>query len=170
MLLIFAASLSGCGPILQLVGTAMPLAAAKLPFACLAEGTMVDTPSGPRRIERLQAGDWVAGYSGSPVRILQKHCYLEDSTTLFLRIGFDDGAAVELCGMHRLAGIRAHKLLLGQTLAGRKITAISSRSGVTRSFDLLTEDAGYRIDGLPVNSMIEELHAAAARGMRSIRD
>jgi hypothetical protein len=65
--------------------------------------------------------------------------------------------------MHRLAGIRARDLRLNQTVAGRKITSIKSRCGVTRSFDLMTEDAGYQIDGLPVNSMIEEMAAAAAR-------
>ena len=29
--------------------------------------------------------------------------------------------------------------------------------GVEFSYDLLTEDLGYRIDGIPVNSMIEEM-------------
>ena len=146
-----------------LIGTALPLAGAKLAFSCLAEGTLVDTPSGRREIERLEAGDVVTGYAGRPVRILQKHAYLENPATRFLRIGFDDGAAVELCGMHRLAGIRACDLRLSQTIAGRIITRIESRDGVTRSFDLLTEDAGYQIDGVPVNSIIEEMHAAAAR-------
>ena len=149
-----------------LIGTALPLAGAKLAFSCLAEGTLVDTPSGQRAIERLEAGDLVTGYSGRPVRILQKHAYLESPATRFLSIGFDDGAAVELCGMHRLAGIRARDLRLSQTIVGRKITRIESRGGVTRSFDLLTEDAGYQIDGVPVNSMIEEMHAAA--GMRFV--
>ena len=43
------------------------------------------------------------------------------------------------------------------------------RRGETHSYDLLTEDAGYRINGVPVNSMIEEMVAAAA-GRRSVRD
>jgi len=34
----------------------------------------------------------------------------------------------------------------------------------------LTEDAGYRIAGVRVNSMIQEMQAAAASGLRSIRD
>ncbi|MCF7674965.1 MAG: Hint domain-containing protein [Akkermansiaceae bacterium] len=162
--------MSGCSTLGSLLRVAVPLAAGKLPFACLAEGTRVDTPSGPRAIERLEAGDQVIGYADTPVRILQKHCYLESPATLFLRIGFDDGAEVELCGMHRLAGIRARNLRLDQVVAGRKIIRIGSRSGVTRSFDLLTEDPGYRIAGVPVNSMIEEMHTAAATGMRSVRD
>jgi hypothetical protein len=167
---LLAAALSGCGLIGPVVNAAMPFAGIKLAFACIAEGTQVDTPRGPRAIERLEAGDLVTGYSGRPVRILQKHSYLENPSTRFLRIGFDDGAVVDLCGMHRLAGTRAHNLQINQSLAGRKITSIGSRSGVTRSFDLLTEDAGYQIDGVPVNSMIEEMHAAAASGMGLVRD
>ena len=163
---LLAAALAGCSLIGPLVGAALPLAGAKLAFSCLPEHTLVDTPSGPRTIERLQAGDWVTGYSGKPVRIQQKHSYLENPATVFLRITFDDGAAVDVCGMHRVAGIRARDLRLSQTIVGRKITRIESRGGVTRSFDLLTEDAGYQIDGVPVNSMIEEMHAAA--GMRFV--
>jgi hypothetical protein len=164
-----AVTFSGCALIGPLLDAALPLATAKLAFACLPEGARVDTPGGPRPIEHLEAGDLVTGYGGQPVRVLQKHGYLEDPSTIFLRVGFDDGSTVELCKMHRLAGVRARNLQLDQLIAGRKITRIESRSGVTRSYDLLTEDAGYRIGGLPVNSMIEEMHAAA-RGMRSVRD
>lgn len=145
-----------------LLGTALPLAGAKLAFSCIPEHTLVDTPSGPRAIERLAAGDWVSGYSGKPVQIQQKHCYLENADSLFLTIGFDDGAAVDLCGMHRLAGIRARDLRLDQSVAGRKITSIKSRRGVIHSFDLLTTDKGYQIGGMPVNSMIAEMLAAAS--------
>ncbi|MEI6674569.1 MAG: hypothetical protein WCO57_05280 [Verrucomicrobiota bacterium] len=152
--------LSGCSMVGPLIGAALPLAGAKLIFSCIPEHTLVDTPSGPRAVDRLEAGDWVTGYSGKPVRILQKHSYLENPATVFLRIGFADGAAVDLCGMHRLAGFRACDLRVNQTVAGRKIISIESRRGVTRSFDLLTTDAGYQIGGLPVNSMIEEMLAA----------
>ena len=120
-------------------------------------------------IEKLEAGDWVIGFSGKPVRILQKHSYMEKPQSVFLRVTFADGAAVDLCGMHRLAGVRARELRIGQTIAGRKVAAIASHSGETHSYDLLTEDAGYQIHGVPVNSMIEEMNTAAASGMRSVR-
>ncbi len=71
--------------------------------------------------------------------------------------------------MHRLAGVRARNLRIGQTIAGRKVAAIASHRGETHSYDLLTEDAGYQIHGVPVNSMIEEMNTAAASGMRSVR-
>ncbi|MHB1309663.1 MAG: Hint domain-containing protein [Limisphaerales bacterium] len=153
-------ALGGCSMIGPLVGAAMPFAGAKMMFACIPEGTGVDTPAGPRPIQHLEAGDTVTGFGGEPVRILQKHSYLENPETEFLRIELEDGAAVELCGMHRVDGIRAGDVRLGQRIAGRHVTGIHSRRGVVRSFDLLTEDAGYRIQGVPVNSMIEELHQA----------
>jgi hypothetical protein len=169
-MLSLAAGLCGCSMVGSLVQAALPYAGMKMAFACIPEHTPVDTAAGPRPIEQLEAGDWVIGYAGQPVRILQKHAYLEQPETVFLHITFADGASVDLCGMHRVAGIRARKIRIGQTIAGRQVTSIDSRRGETRSYDLLTEDAGYRIHGIPVDSMIEEMHAAAASGMRSVRD
>jgi hypothetical protein len=170
VMLSLAAGLCSCSTIGSLIGAALPYAGLKLYFVCIPEHTQVDTAAGPRPIEQLEAGDWVIGFEGKPVRILQKHSYLEQPETVFLHITFADGASVDLCGMHRIAGIRARYIQLGQTIAGRQVTGIESRRGETRSYDLLTEDAGYRIHGVPVNSMIEEMHAAAASGMRSVRD
>ena len=160
---------SGCGLLGGLVGAALPYAGVKMMFACIPERTRVDTPSGPRAIEKLEPGDSVIGFTGKPQRILQKHCYLENPQTVFLRITFADGAVVQLCKMHRLAGIRAREIQISQTIAGRKVTAVESWQGETRSYDLLTEDAGYQIQGIPVNSMIEEMNAAAATNLRSVR-
>jgi hypothetical protein len=168
--LLLMAGLCGCSMIAPLVSAALPYAGLKISFACIPEYTLVDTPSGQRPIETLEAGERVIGFAGKPVLILQKHAYLENPETIFLRITFADGAAVNLCGMHRVDGIRARKIHIGQTIAGRKVTGIESRRGETHSYDLLTEDAGYRIDGVPVNSMIEEMVAAAAAGKRSVRD
>lgn len=165
-----AAGLSSCSLIGPLVRTAAPLAGIKMAFACLPEHTLVDTPTGPQLIERLEAGDQVIGFTGAPVRLLQKHSYLESPETVFFHITFGDGASVDLCGMHRVDGIRARDIRIGHVIASRTVTGIESRTGETRSYDLLTEDAGYRIHRVPVNSMIEEMNAAAATGMRSVRD
>ncbi len=161
MSLLLAGGLSGCSLLNGLFNAAMPYAGYKIAFACIPEHTPMDTPSGPQPIESLEAGDTVIGFAGKPVRILQKHSYLENANTIFLQITFGDGAAVTLCGAHRIAGIRARELRPGQTVAGRKVIAIEARRGATRSYDLLTEDAGYQINGVPVNSMIEEMNAAA---------
>ncbi|MEY4485403.1 MAG: Hint domain [Verrucomicrobiota bacterium] len=155
-------TLTGCSLVGGLLNAALPFAGIKLVFACIPEGTLIDTPGTPSPIEKIEPGDLVIGYSGRPVRVLQKHSYLEDEQTIFLRIQFTDGASVDLCSRHRLAGVPANRLRAGQAIAGRTVAKIETRTGETRSFDLLTEDAGYRINGVPVNSMIEEMHAAAA--------
>ena len=168
-LVFLAFSSCSCSLLGPLLAVALPLASAKVYFACIPQHTLVDTPAGPQAIEKLEAGGLVIGFSGKPVRILQKHSYMENRRTVFLHITFDDGAIVDLCGMHRIAGVRARELQIGQKIAGRKIISVKTRQGVTRSYDLLTEDAGYQIHGVPVNSMIEEMNAAARSGARPAR-
>ncbi|HTL53808.1 MAG TPA: hypothetical protein VL860_14640, partial [Planctomycetota bacterium] len=93
LLCCLAAGLCGCG----LVGAALPYAGLKMYFACIPEKTQIDTPSGTRAIETLEAGDLVIGYGGKPVRILQKHAYMENPETLFLHLTLSKGATVDLC-------------------------------------------------------------------------
>src|SRR5690349_12335506 len=111
---LLAVTFSGCGLVGSAVKTALPFAGVKLALACIPEHTLVDSPSGPQAVEGLEAGDWVTGFEGKPVRILQKHSYLESTSTEFYRITFEGGASVDLCGMHRVAGNRASKIRLGQ--------------------------------------------------------
>ncbi len=165
---LLAAGLSSCNLIGGLVKVALPFAGLKVAYACIPEHTLVDTPSGPRPVEQLESGEIVTGYTGRPVRILQKHSYLENPQTVFLKITFSDGASVDLCGKHRIAGIQSENIRIGQVIAGRTVAGIHARTGESKSYDLLTEDAGYQIHGVPVNSMIEEMHAAAA-GMQAVR-
>jgi hypothetical protein len=159
---------TGCALIGGLAGAALPYAGVKMMLACVPEGTLVDAPAGPRPIEQLEPGDQVIGFGGRPVRILQKHSYLEEPTTEFVQLRFAQGAAVQVCKMHRVAGIRAGEVQIGQILAGQEVIAIETHRGETRSYDLLTEDAGYQINGVPVNSMIEEMSRAAAFGLRAV--
>lgn len=156
--------LSGCSLLGGLISAALPFAGVKLYFACIPERTLIDTPAGPKAIEKVEAGDWVVGFRGQAVRVLQKHAYLESTNTTFLKMTFASGAAVDLCGMHRIDGIRAREVRIGQEVAGDRVVKIELRTGESRSYDLLTEDAGYRINGIPVNSMIEEMQTAAAAG------
>ena len=157
----------GCAIINAVIGIAIPLAGAKLAYSCIPEGTQVDTPAGPRGIETLQPGDLVIGFEGEPVRILQVHAYAEDPVTSeFLTVYLESGAKIDLCGMHRIAGVRAQDLEPGNSVSGRVLLGITRYRGVERSYDLLTEDAGYRIGGVPVNSMIEEMYRAGRTGLQ----
>ncbi len=49
------------------------------------------------------------------------------------------------------------RLKAGDRIGERTVSSVQSLEGVSRSFDLLTDDRGYRIHGIPVNSMIEEM-------------
>lgn len=130
----------------------------KLQFGCIPEGVRIDTAAGPMRVEELKAGDTVTGFNGSPVRIRQIHQYQEDpATSRYVRVTFSDGAIVTVSARHRINGTAAGELRIGDTCGSETVTAIGEMHGVSRSFDLLTEDAGYRIGGIPVNSMIEEM-------------
>lgn len=145
-------------PSCNLIGTALGLGMAKLSFGCLPEGSLIDTAQGPARIETLKAGDTVTGFSGSPVRIRQIHQYQEDpSTSRYLTVHFDNGTAVSASPKHRIDSIPAEALKIGDSCDSHTVTRIENLRGVSRSFDLLTEDTGYRISGIPVNSMIEEM-------------
>lgn len=162
--LFMSVAVTGCQLIGPLLNAALPLAGIKFVFSCLPEHVLVDTPSGPRRVEHLTAGDVVIGYEGKAVRVLQKHTYVENLETEFFVIRFSDGAEVEVCGMHRVAGVRARALKPGGVVAGRTVVSVATHVGESRSCDLLTEDKGYRINGVPVNSMIEEMNRAAVTG------
>ena len=155
--LLIATALPSC----NLLGTALGLGLAKLQYGCLPEGTPIDTPEGPIPVEHLKAGDMVTGFDGGPVRITQVHQYAEDpATSNHLTIHFANGAIVSASPKHRIDGTPASMLKPGDACGGTTVERITRCETVSRSFDLLTGDAGYRISGIPVNSMIGEMRAA----------
>lgn len=162
VLLSLLASLSilscGCANIAGIANAAVRLGTIKVIFSCIPEGTRIDTPQGARPIESLQPGETVIGYDGKAVPILQKHCYAEDpAPERFRRIMFSNGSVINLCDRHRIGGIKAMDIAPGTQLFGLRVASVEKYGGVMRSYDLLTTDSGYRISGIPVNSMIEEM-------------
>jgi hypothetical protein len=132
----------------------------KLKFGCLPEGAMIDTADGPVNIESLKAGDTITGFGGSQVHVSQIHQYREDpATSRYLTISFSNGSSVSASPRHRIDGTPAAELKIGDRCGGEVVTRIKVLRGVSRSFDLLTDDPGYRVGGIPVNSMIEEMLA-----------
>jgi len=150
-----AGALGGLGSI---VGGAL---AGKVFFACIPEGELIDTPEGQVAIEDIRSGDSVIGFSGKPVKVLIKHEYAENpEAERFHRFHLDNGENFSVCDMHRIEGERSMDYNVGNSFKGGEvIEAIEVYGGVTRSYDLLTEDIGYRMSGVSVNSMIEELAA-----------
>ena len=118
---------------------------------CVPKGVQIDCIDKTIAIEDIKPGDTVIGYSGEPVKVLQKHEYLEDPTKeRFYEVEFNNGSKVNVCDMHKIKCIAAKDIT--EDVLNKKVYG-----GVEFSYDLLTEDLGYRIDGVPVNSMIEEM-------------
>jgi hypothetical protein len=150
-LMLIGVALSSCG----LIGTALM---AKVHFGCIPQGAQIDTPKGPVAIENLKSGDAIIGFEGKPVYITQIHQYREDPvTSRYMTVHFGNGSKVTTSLRHRIAGIPALDLKVGDVCDSQTVAAIEPVHGVSRSFDLLTDDSGYRISGIPVNSMIEEM-------------
>lgn len=157
-------SLVSCG----LLSSAVGLGMMKLQFGCLPEGTLVDGPDGPVPVEQLKTGDRVIGYDGEVVVIQQVHQYQEDATQVrHLKVVFEGGEEVQLSPRHRIGGIPARDLKPGDEVGDHVVARIDRLGGVSRSFDLLTGDAGYRIQGIPVNSMIREMSAGSGSQLKS---
>ena len=139
----------------DLIGAGATIAAAKVGTtgACLPKGVFIDTPDGKKLIEDINAGDVVIGYSGKPVLVVQKHCYMQNPEDTYYKVKVKHNGHVGLVNVgswHRIVGIRASKI-------SENVISKEPYTGVKFSYDLLTEDLGYRIDGIPVNSMIDEL-------------
>lgn len=146
--------LSSC----TLVGVAASAGLMKMQFGCLPEGTLIDSPSGAVAVEEISAGDRVTGYDGSVVVVRQVHQYQEDpAASRHLAVQFLGSDEIQLSPRHRIAGIPAGDLKPGDRVGERIVSSVRPVSGISRSFDLLTDDRGYRIRGIPVNSMIEEM-------------
>ena len=150
-LLVACVLVTGCG-----------LLFTKVIFGCLPEGTEIDTPNGPVAVENIRAGDQVIGYHGKAVTVQQVHQYREDaSQTRHLALTFTNGATVSLSPRHRIGGTPASQLKPGDRVGEHTVAEITPVGFVVRSYDLLTDDPGYRIGGIPVNSMIKEMARSA---------
>jgi hypothetical protein len=139
------------GGVAQAAGT---VAAAKVTTgSCIAKGICIDTVNGSVPIEDINVGDMVIGYNGNPTMVIQKHNYKEDPKSTFydIKIRYDGKVrTVNVGGWHRIMDVPAPDIK-------ENIIEKNEYKGVEFSYDLLTEDAGYRMNGVPVNSMIEEM-------------
>ena len=153
------------------------LAGAALPFAikgvgalfsipipsCMPGTQCIDTPKGPKQIKDLKGGDIVIGYDGNEAFIVQACNWNQDPTRTFLTITREDGTAFTVCDDHKILGIPAMEWAEGADMAGSRIASITASNGLLTSYDILTNQGGYRIAGVPVNSMIPEIMKQAAQ-------
>jgi hypothetical protein len=131
----------------------------KIAMACMPGYQAIDTPNGPVPIQDLRGGDYVIGYDNSMKRIEQLCSYVEKPETEFLEFTFADGGSITVCGPHKILDIPAREWLVGSEMNGVPIVSITKVTGITTSYDLMTDIGGYRIAGVPVNSMIPEMIA-----------
>jgi hypothetical protein len=129
----------------------------KIAMLCMPGYQEIDTPNGPVPIQDLRGGDYVIGYDNTVKRIEQLCSYVENPETEFLEFTLADGGKITVCGPHKILDIPAREWLVGSEMNGVPIVSIGKVTGVTTSYDLLTDVGGYRIAGVPVNSMIPEM-------------
>ena len=131
---------------------------AKTIFLCIPNGQEIDTPNGSTLIQDIEPGDYVIGFNGNATVVLQVHRYKEDpSAVRFVNINLDSGKTISVCDRHRVDGIPAGLLVDGNNVGNHNIVSTSIYGGVEKSYDILTEDEGYQMSGVPVNSMINEM-------------
>lgn len=125
--------------------------------SCMPGDQCIDTPTGPKAVKDLKGGDAVIGYDGEVAYIAQACSWNQDPLRTFLTITREDGSSFTVCDDHKVMGIPAMEWVEGAELAGSKITSIKPSTGLLTSYDILTNQGGYRINGVPVNSMIPEI-------------
>ena len=128
----------------------------------------IDTPNGPVEIQKIKGGDIVIGYNGEPAYVAQVSSWNQDPFRAFFTFTFEDGSKFTVCDDHKILNIPAMEWAEGAEMGGRKIVKIETSTGHTTSYDLMTNQGGYQINGVPVNSMIPEIILAAAKHVASV--
>ena len=130
---------------------------ASLALSCMPGDQCIDTPTGPKAIKDLKGGDSVIGYDGEVAFIAQACSWNQNPLRTFLTITREDGSSFTVCDDHKIMGIPAMEWVEGAELAGSLIKSIEASTGLLTSYDILTNQGGYRINGIPVNSMIPDI-------------
>jgi hypothetical protein len=136
--------------------------------SCMPGDQCIDTPSGPVEIQNIKGGDIVIGYDGQPAYVAQVSSWSQDPFRAFFTFTFEDGSKFTVCDDHKILNIPAMEWAEGAEMGGRKIVKIETSTGHTTSYDLMTNQGGYQINGVPVNSMIPEIILAAANHVASV--
>jgi hypothetical protein len=130
---------------------------------CLARGTPIDTPDGPRAVEALGVGDvvWSLDAAGRriAVTVVAVGSAPVPASHQVVLLTLDDGRAVTASPGHPLAdGRPVGSLVVGDPVDGARVVAadrISYAGG--RTFDLVVGGPTglYLVDGIPLASTID---------------
>ena len=126
--------------------------------SCIPKGTTIDMADGSKvPIEKIEAGDLVIGMDGKEVEVQQVHQYKQTPYAKFVTITFDNGSKVNCSHDHMVNNKRARNYTYHDKIGNHKVSSIVFYMGVERSYDIITTTGGYRIEGIPVNTMIPEM-------------
>jgi hypothetical protein len=128
--------------------------------SCMPGYQEIDTPNGPVPIQELRGGDYVIGYDNTVKRIEQLCSYVENPKTEFLKFVLADGGSITVSRPHKILNIPAREWVVGSEMNGVPIVSITKVTEITTSYDLITDIGGYRIAGVPVNSMMPDMLVA----------
>lgn len=122
------------------------------------EGVKVDTPVGDVAVENIKPGMRVTGFDGSPVLVVHVRQYLEDPTEKrFIEIALANGKTFSVSDQHRVDERAVSDFHPGDTAGAQEVRSVTRYSGVRRSYELCTEDRGYRLAGVPVHSRLTDM-------------
>ena len=141
-----------------LAKAAMTYGMYKMMAACIPKGTTIDMADGTKvPIEKIEAGDLVIGMDGREVEVQQIHQYKQTPLAKFVTVTFDNGSKVNCSHDHMINDKRARNYKIHDKIGSREVTKVVFYMGVKRSYDIITTTGGYRIEGIPVNTMIPEM-------------
>ena len=125
---------------------------------CIPKGTTIDMADGSKvPIEKIEVGDLVIGMDGKQVEVQQVHQYKQTPYAKFVTVTFDNGSKVNCSHDHMINDKRARNYKINDIIGSHKVTNVVFYMGVKRSYDIITSTGGYRIEGIPVNTMIPEM-------------
>jgi len=147
------------GPLLTSIMTPdnMAMAGAKIFAMCVPESFVIDCPDGQKLVQDIRAGDMVFDKDFQPAVVWFKYEFSEVPTTdRFIELTFEADTKVTVCDLHKIDGIRAKDLKIGENgLVSKKFVPMD-----VRSYDIMTSgrDGSYLSNGIGIDSMIPELH------------
>ena len=140
---------SGLDQFSQLLGSLSSAAGTvKSIAACMPPNAKIDLPNGKKkRITQVKPGALVVGYNGKPVRVISvvKHTEMWTGKNKFLQ-WISAYGVVRLCDAHIIEG-RTMREYMGKIAKVMKTPKYS--------YDLITEDGGYRMASFKVQSMMK---------------
>lgn len=144
-------------PWAKAAGSGMGIGTMKLIYACIPEGTIIDTREGQKKVEGVRAGDIVYDKDNKLSKVLMKYEFDEPKTNnRFIEMTFENGSKITTCDLHRIDRTFAIDLKEGEKgLVSKKFVTMDKRS-----YDILTNgrDGSYRSSSIGIDSMIPELH------------